>query len=276
MANSWYYVDGGTTSHTIFIVGTTADKGVLRGSEKWAWERENIVEPSVNRRGEAYRATRRKSGVYEISVILNRNSSSYTALETAIGTWEDWHSSELGQGYFKRITAGGTTLCLDCVPETPEWSEPVGNSIIVRQAYIAAWPWWRPDTATTASGSFNGTTPVNVACNNVGDIPSPPVITITGVIETPKIAVADGSYVQVSKTTANADDTLVITCRPYGSKRLTAWYYEHGTGAGTACQLSSASRFIELPKGNNNAVLTAASGTAGIVISWYPYYGSLY
>lgn len=276
MANSFYYVDGAGNSHTVYIAGTTTDQLVLRNSEHGydEPESEDVIEETPNALGDVYRASVYKPRTYGYTVRLKDTSAA--ALETSIGDWCDWHRKRLGEGYVKRVTAGATTRCLDCIPQKPDIGEWEGFSVQIKQEYLAAWPWWRAETVTTAGGSFNGTNAVNVACNNVGDIPSPPVMTITGVIETPKIAVTDGSYIQVVKTTANADDTLVITCRPYGTKRLTAWYYVNGVGAGTPCQLSSDSRYIELPVGNYNAVLTAASGTAAIVFSWYPYYGSLY
>jgi hypothetical protein len=276
MANSWYYVDGGSTSHTIFIVGTTTAQGVIRGSEKWGWQREQHIETTPNRRGHVWRAHSQGPGAYEIDVILNRNSNSYTALETAIGTWEDWHNPELGQGYIKRVTANAATRCLDCVPETPEWGDMVGNSITVHQVYTAAWPWWRTETASTANSAFDGATPVAVSCANGGDIPSPVYAVITGVIATPKITASDGTYIEVNKTTANADDTLIINCRPSGTNRLTVKYYAHGAGAGVFCGVTSASRPISHPTGTTNLTLTAASGTATIAFSWYLYYGSLY
>lgn len=276
MANSFYYIDGAGNSHTVYIAGTTTDQLVLRNSEHGydEPESEDVIEETPNALGDVYRASVYKPRTYGYTVRLKDTSAA--ALETSIGDWCDWHRKRLGEGYVKRVTAGATTRCLDCIPQKPDIGEWEGFSVQVKQEYLAAWPWWRAETVTTAGGAFNGTNAVNVACNNVGDIPSPPVMTITGVIETPKIAVTDGSYIQIVKTTANADDTLVITCRPYGTKRLTAWYYVNGVGAGTPCQLSGDSRYIELPVGNYNAVLTAASGTATIVFSWYPYYGSLY
>ena len=276
MANSFYYADGAGNSHTVYIAGTTTDQLVLRNSEHGydEPESEDVIEETPNALGDVYRASVYKPRTYGYTVRLKDTSAA--ALETSIGDWCDWHRKRLGEGYVKRVTAGATTRCLDCIPQKPDIGEWEGFSVQIKQEYLAAWPWWRAETATTAGGTFNGTNAVNVACNNVGDIPSPVYAVITGVIATPKLAASDGTYIEVNKTTANADDTLIINCRPYGTNRLMVKYYEHGAGTGVACGVTSASRPISHPTGSTNITLTCASGTATIVFSWYPYYGSLY
>ncbi len=276
MANSYYYVDGGGNTRTLYIAGTSTTTIVLRGSEYgYGWpETEPTVETTPNRLGHAYRAM--AYAVREYGFKFHLIGTNAAGLDTLKGTWRGYHNTELGQGYVKRITAGGTTRCLDCIPLATEWEEDKGYTVTGDQKYLAAWPWWRTETASTANRALEGATPVAVSCANGGDIPSPVYAVITGVIATPKIAASDGTYIEVNKTTANADDTLIINCRPYGTNRLTVKYYAHGAGAGVFCGVTSASRPISHPTGTTNLTLTAASGTATIAFSWYLYYGSLY
>lgn len=276
MANSYYYIDGGGNTRTLYIAGTSTTTIVLRGSEYgYGWpETEPTVETTPNRLGHAYRAM--AYAVREYGFKFHLIGTNATGLDALKGTWRGYHNTEFGQGYVKRVTAGGTTRCLDCIPLATEWEENKGFTVTGDQRYLAAWPWWRSEAVSTAADAFNGTNAVTVTCTNGGDIPSPVYAVITGVIETPKITASDGTYIEVSKTTANADDTLIINCRPYGTNRLTVKYYEHGAGAGVFCAVTGNSRPISHPTGTTNMTLTAASGTATIDFSWYLYYGSLY
>lgn len=279
MANSIYYVDGNGTSHTLYVAGTTTDILMLPDGEKgWGWPpRKNFIEKVPSRHSDRYRASVYDPRIYEVRFILIASSAS--GLETLKGQWEDWHSAEAGEGYVKRITHGGTTRCLDCIPRAPQWGKEKGFTVEVTQRYEAAFPWWRSESQTTASDYFSGSTPVNISCTNSGDIASWPVITITiesgsgQDIDTPKVQNSDGDYIEVQKDMLDDGDQIIIDMRP-GVK--TVKYYAGGTGSGDPCVISSSSKFWRLPTGTTNVTISALSGNAKCEIAWYHYYGSLY
>lgn len=275
MANSFYFTPYGGAEATLYIAGTTTDKFFL-GEVGWGMPEDVIIVDEVpDAEADIDRGVVIKPRLYAVSFRLNAASAS--ALETLRDTWLGNHDPLAGIGVLKRITSGGKTRYLDCRPRatvfTPLSRLADGYCQVLTQTYFAATPWWR-SAAQTASGNFNGVTPVNISCANGGDRPSWPVITITGVVETPKIQNAAGDYVQIAATTANADDTLVINHRP-GSVGVT--YYEHGAGAGVNWYgyRSSASEFWKLPVGTANVTISSASGTCACALSWYLYYRSL-
>ena len=278
MANSFYWVDSAANTRTIYVAGTTTAQLVLEESEHGEGRiGKAYVEKTPSRMANQYRAWIYDQRIYGFTIALN--AASAAALETAKTQWSDWHDAELGEGHIKRITVGGLTRCLDCIPlalggkgwqdDGPSYSEAV-------QEYEAANPWWRSESASTANSTFNNAVPVNISCANTGEIDSWPEIVITGVINTPVLTNSDGDSITVNKTTANADDTLTINCRPNGTYRRYAYYQVHGAGTRIACQVSSGSKWITLPTGTNNLAIVATSGTATIVVSWYLYYRSLY
>lgn len=279
MANSIYYVDGNGSSHTLYVAGTTADKLFLPGSEKgWGVPlRANYIERLPSKDSDRYRASIFGPRIYEVRFRLIGTSAS--GLETLKGQWETWHAPDLGEGYVKRVTHGGNTRCLDCVPRAPKWGKEDGFTVEVTQQYEAAFPWWRSESQSSASGYFNGATAVDISCSNGGDIEAWPVITIEiesgsgQTIDAPKVQSADGKYVQVLKSMSGDGDQIVIDMRP-GVK--TVKYYAGGAGSGTPCVISSGSQFWRLPTGTSNVTISASSGDAKCTIAWYLYYRSLY
>lgn len=113
-------------------------------------------------------------------------------------------------------------------------------------------------------------------CANTGQIPSWPVITITGAVNTPVITNSSGDSITVNYTCPNADDTLTIDCRPNGTYRRSVYYREHGTGTRTYKTISSASKYVTLPTGTTNLSLTDTAGAATVAVVYYLYYGGLY
>jgi len=72
----------------------------------------------------------------------------------------------------ERETETGNVLQLDAVAETPQWDEEGPTHAQVTQVYTAARPFWRSTSESNASANYNGAVPVNLACNNTGDLPS--------------------------------------------------------------------------------------------------------
>ena len=436
MANSFYWVDSLANTRTLYIAGTSTTQFVLDGTEYGTGRMgEPYLEATPNRLSNTYRSWLYKPREYGFEALLV--AATAAALETAMTNWDAYHDSELGEGYVKRITVGGTTRCLDCIPLPVEWENEGPTVAKGKQGYIAANPWWRSESATTVNGTirpsvtiansgfetggtgddFDGgaevddgtsddftdwtetnndvagnkceatataqagtyavmltyvdgesaiqsgnltvvpgetlllsfysrgdasvagqyqiydvtnsadiqakaTTGVTAAsyaevtksftapadcvllyvkfyspsgagsayvdavsltrtsaflsCANAGHIDAWPVITITGVVATPVLTNSDGDSITVSKTTTNADDTITIDCRPWGTYRRYVYFRENGTGTITPLQCSSGSRFIALPTGTNNLTLQATSGSPTIAVVYYLYYRSLY
>ena len=277
MANSFYFVDSASNTRTLYVAGTSTTQFVLQGSEYGVGTiGEPYLEATPNRLSDNYRSWLYGQREYGFEVLIKAASAS--ALESALSTWEGYHDPELGEGYVKRITVGGTTRCLDAIPLPVEWEFEGPTVAKGKQGYMAANPWWRSESASTANGTFNGDTPVNVSCANGGHIPAWFVATITGVVNVPKLTTSTGDYIEVNKVTTNADDTITIDTRPWGTYRRYAYFREHGSGTITPVQCTSGSRWIALPTGTNNLAIVGATGetsTAGIALSWYLYYRSL-
>ena len=148
--NSFYYIDGGGTTRTLYIAGTTTTQLVQPGTE-FGWESPAVAvfeEPTPNRMADQYRSVAYRGRRYGFDALLVGTSAAN--LETLRGNWMDWHDRELGEGYVKRITHGGTTLCLDCIPLRTDYRRARGYSQILRQTYQAANPWWRDETLNSS------------------------------------------------------------------------------------------------------------------------------
>lgn len=276
MANSFFYTDGGATKRTLYVAGTSTDRFVQRRSEfGWGWpKRAHFTEQLPSKYANLYRATSFPGRVYGFTARLKAASAS--ALDTLMGTWEDYHNPDLGSGVVERVTHGAVTLQLECIPLAPEWTQINVTNAIVKQAYEAAFPWWHGATASTAADDFEDDTPVNVAIANTGDIATWPVAVITGIVNDPAITLADGTVIDVNKTTTNGDDTITIDWRPWGDTPKTAYFLENGAGTKVYLTITSASEWGRQDKGTNNCAIVADSGTPSIVISWHNYIGSLF
>ncbi len=224
-----------------------------------------------------YRSTSFAGRVY--GFIARLKSASASANNTLMGTWEDYHNPDLGAGVVERVTHAGTTLQLECIPLAPEWLEIGITNAIVRQAYQAAFPWWHGAAESSQAGQFNDATPVNVSIANTGDIPTWPRVVITGIINDAKITLSDGvntTYIDVNKTTTNADDTITIDWRPWGDTPKTAYFNLNGAGDNVYLTITSGSEWGRHAKGTTNMVIEADSGTPNMVAYWHNYIGSLF
>jgi hypothetical protein len=265
------WTPAGGSAHMLAAPGQSCPSIYADGSEDGFGGPPNkpMIEDIPALKAGLYRTTAYSTREYYAEfVVSGKNMRSYLS---AMSDWESWHLSE-AEGILKRVLADGRTRYLTAVPIMPDWGERFLLARQVRQGYRAANPWWH-DNGATMTSTFNGANPVNVSCVNAGAIPTWPIITITGIVNTPKLANSGGDYIQIAFTTVNADDTLIIDCRP---GEMTAGYYVHGVGVVSYKARSSASKYITLPTGTHNVILTAASGTPAVSIHWHNLYGSLY
>ena len=272
MANTFTYIDGNGSTHTYYAVDSAGCQYLVQPDPaRWKPGPQHFIEGTPNRLSNQYRATTYKEATYTVTLLINGTSGANR--ESLRGSWNDWHDIELGEGQVERVTHGGNTRRLDVIPSLPEYSAD-GNSqqtCIVQQEYVAAMPWWRDAAFTTASGTLTGATAGNVTCGNSGDIPSWPLIVWTGICNKPRVTVG-GDEFQVNSSAANNDDTITCDMRPQGTQRMSVYKQVNGTGAKTYLTITSASKYLTLPKGTTGVAIDSSSGTAGVLISYYKYY----
>ena len=212
--------------------------------------------------------------LYEIQLMIV--AASKAALDDEVAQWTQWHIRTVGTAELKRITSGGDTLVLDARAETPSFGEEqIGrNAKRVTQRYVAAVPYWRANAETaSATANFNATTPVNISCAVASYVQPWPRIVITGLVNTPKITLTDGSVVEINVAMTHADSVLVINYRP----PVAVTYTPNGGSATNyfGYHTSNTTKFSRLTVGTNNVSIVAASGDATCVVNWYEYYGAL-
>lgn len=278
VAQEFLWTPAGDSEHLLYKVGVdTSGMAVEAESERghgWPPESE-FVEATPNARSNTYRASTWGSRVYSFNTLLfDDDRSEY---ERLLGQWQRWHNPMRGQGVLKRITARGLVRCLDCKPRVPGAIEKLwGHCGRFRQEYLAADPWWRTEDMKSVEGVFSSAGPVYLQWQNDGDVEAWPVITVRGEATNPRIDNANGDIMRILKITTNDDDTIMIDCRPNTGGRQSVWFYEHGTGSGTPCSLSSDSRFWLLPTGASTVTLRCDGGKPGCLLQAHDYYGSLY
>jgi len=271
------YIDGEGNAHLICQSDTDGDYSV---DAEDGWDDSNVelhIEASPNRYSSHYRGLSYSERDYVLTVSVR--AASPLALQAAKRQWKSWHNRELGEGYVRRTLENGEARCLDCIPGQSKWTA-LSNPCLARieQHYVAAWPFWRDNVASTASGTMNGATLVNVSCSNEGDIPAPLQVLFTGICHTPRITDPDGDYQEFAAEMVNADDTIVVDNRPHGETQRYRYSQEHGSGAETPVSCSSGSALLWVPRGTNNLTLSGAAGetsTAQVDLLWYDQYESL-
>ena len=176
-------------------------------------------------------------------------------------------------GILRFVTSSGTRE-IDVVPKPLEITEVWDNALLVKLGFLGLKAFWRAQSQSSANGNFNGATPVNISCNNAGDWPSFPVITITGIVDTPVLTNSDGDSLTINAATVNADDVLTIYTE-YDQVRID--YDEHGAGSPVnwTGYASVDSVFWWLPVGTHNVTISASSGTAAVTIAWYNLYSGV-
>ena len=233
--------------------------------------RVNTIETLGDRSQNLYRDTVSENRAYTVVIRIPLTAGqTLTGLKAA---WDRWHSRALGEKVLERETETGNVLQLDAVAETPQWDEEGPTHAQVTQVYTAARPFWRSTSESNASANYNGAGPVNLACNNTGDLPSWARFVLDGAVEDPKIAYGDEWKIEFGIDLA-AGDELALICRTPAS----AWYTP---AAGPAEPVygyrtfASSFRKAKLATGNHNLVLTATAGAGLATAYWYNLYESL-
>ncbi len=126
-------------------------------------------------------------------------------------------------------------------------------------------------TEQEETGNFNGTTPVNISCENAGDWPAYLDITYEGPVSEPKLVDAYG-YVMEIENDLSAGDTLRIITDP---QDFTITYTPSGGSAVSWLGYRTGeSQLVFVKPGTNNLTFTAASGNGAITAHWYNRYST--
>ena len=230
------------------------------------------VEELGDRKSNIYRDT--KSDTRRYTITLRLYSSHRFSTGQLTKWWEELHSSDGGEREIRRKMDSGRELVLMAVPETPQWSDVGSQHATVTQSYVAATPFWRDATESSASTNFAGVGPVLLSCTNTGSISSWLRFRYAGATEDPKIAYLTEWEIEFDLNLA-AGDVLDVDCKTPAS----AWY--DATGAPPAVKaygyrtVATSFRKAKLPPGTHDLSLTAVAGSAGLLTAyWYNWYES--
>jgi len=278
MENAFYYIDGDGTEHMIYMGGQRVVRYVEWRSEFGLGARHTLhSEKLPGKYANATRGVTYPSRVYGYKLFVQTCDGD--DLDAMIEELEAWHDTELGIGYVKRVNRSGEIRCLDAYLQSIEVSGYQGGtpcSAMVTLTYLADVPWWRDESMSSASDVFNDAVNVPISCANGGDIPAATYVTITGIIDTPKLTNSDGDWIELRTSNDEAADVIIADCLPSGATRRTVKNYEDGVGAGVFVQTTGGSKLLSLPTGTHDVTVVAASGNATCLIEWYNYYRSLF
>lgn len=251
--------NGGTTDRILI-----ADRDINGRSALW--------EQGASRYSRIYRDT--FPGNREYTVEAQLLADTYAELSRLEESWASWHEWQTGRATLTRLTDNGHWYQASVVPKEPEFRRGPGFGCIVTQGYEFETPFWRTREERSATSAFNADTPVNVSCQNAGDVPAWVRMTLTGIVEDPKWAIGS-NVVEFDLANTHANDLLEIRCQP------PATAYKTPNGGAQASiygyrTFETMFGLMQLPaKATTNVVLTAASGTPATSIYWYEWHNYL-
>lgn len=211
----------------------------------------------------------------DIDLVLAFRSATGVALWEAMGDWIDAFSLEHGVGTLRVVLpdSGSTERRIDA-----EVSDRIslgsrerhGSRIqLVAVALTADDPTLYNPTQQSATGNFNGATPVNIVVSNAGDAPTWPTIEIASGVVGPSITLVETSEtITLSSYTVAAGTTVTIDCEE-GTVTL-------GDGTNLMGELAKTDNLFQLERGTNTFRITATSGTSALTVKWYNKYLGLY
>lgn len=181
---------------------------------------------------------------------------------------QDWlgaFNPDKGEGYIRVILSDATERRLDCrfvdglKFDSDDRTGPFLQGDIVQ--VLAVDPFWYDPSQNSESDNFNGATPVNIACNNVGHIRAYPVITVAGAVEDAKLELVSTGEVIEFDYNLTAGHHLDIDCAE-GT-------INYDDSAMDPLKLTKASVLFYIPRGAQTIRLTCSSGVSQVTVSWY-------
>jgi hypothetical protein len=112
-------------------------------------------------------------------------------------------------------------------------------------------------SATTVTGNFNGTTPVNIAYTSAGNVISYPVITIAGAVTDPSVTIGGQTFAFTG--TIDAGKSVVLTCDPQNFSAI------HSTDGNWFPFRTAASTIPYILPPSGNATIVSAAGSSSAV-----------
>jgi len=209
-----------------------------------------------------FRGSKRKNKIYTIVMSLIVPAGSVYTLRELKAWWTDAHGGLGGEQVLECETSGGVHYLL-AVANAPQWGEEHGPAWVeVVQEYEAATPLWY-SAEQSASTYFNGTTPVSLACNNVGKTPAWVRLLIENEVDTPKVSYSTEWELEFNLAMSGGDE-LTANCLTPAS----VWYTPYGGAAAKAygyLSFASLPRKAKLAVGNHNLTLEAGADNPELI-----------
>jgi len=235
-----------------------ASDGINVVQTRWVTPRDIVIDRIGSYDGQGvYRSSAPIEAVFQMDVWVGYNS--FNDSGDIYRTWKTWHSPSIGRALLKFSRDDGVQMQCYMIARAPKEASRTGYRRMITQEYEAETPWFTATSVSTASDSFNGTSPVNLSVPVAGDLATRPVYTITGPVENGKITMGGETLVELTMNVLSGQ-TLVIDC----TRLITmTWSGTGVTDSNALGYFDSSSLFSPLPVGDNTLVLTAAAGSTG-------------
>jgi len=255
MGETIRYIESDGTVHEL----TTPGVKYIRGEGLDVWPVEPVWE-NISADHSIYDGTDLRRREFSLHFIVQADS--YDNVRGTVAQWRSWFLRDIARGTpgtVQIVLDNGGTYWTQASVAAPEWDGPTHRLGVIRLSFQAPGPFWYYGATVELAGTFNGTTPVNIAYTNDGDYHAWPMHKITGACGTPTITnLATGESITIGTATA-VNDVLWIYTQP-----VRVLYIQGGTAAeqNWTGYAGTASRFFALDPGGGTIRLRAASGTA--------------
>jgi len=171
----------------------------------------------------------------------------------------------MGAGKLRRVTTDsrsreiGVRYTSGC--DTAKFEDLANWRATLLLNFVAPYPYFQDTSDTQEQDNFNGSTPVNIACNNTGHIPVWPVVTIAGPVNTPTLTLGS-LFLTLNYNIANGQSVTI----DFRFRRKSATYST--TPTNLTPYITPASTFWRLARGNNTVSISATSGSGLCTITW--------
>jgi hypothetical protein len=143
------------------------------------------------------------------------------------------------------------------------------SNAVVTVLLSAPDPTFYAPSQKTATGSFSGTSNVNVSCANAGDVDAYPTIVWEAAATNPKVTDAHSKWFQYEET-ITAGQTVTSIFEPQSKS------FSNDTEGDWANYIAAASAMVVVKHGTNNLVFLGddAGDDGDITVTWYDRYSS--
>ena len=265
MAWNFYWIDPDSVETQL---GQISSSKILRFSGLGMAPLEHFLQEIPSQHRQLHRGMKFRPRLVQLELVDRQSSASNqdTRHQTLLAAL----NPKRGEGTLKVVLSDGTTTrYLGCrVQDGPDFESSGRPRAAGDQIYavrlVARDPFLYNPSQQSASGNFNGATPVDVSVNNAGHVDTFPVITITGAVNKPKVLlVTTGEYIEFNYN-LTAGHHIDVNCKT-GAINL-------DDSAMSPLTLTKQSTLFCVPAGTQTIRLTATSGTGAFGITWYNRY----